>query len=220
MQIQRLEMTATDLVVTLEEIKQHLIVDHEADDVLISRYVQAAIGFAESRCERSLRLRRFKAFGGCWPSDGVLLRNGPVRRIESVSYLDTDGVLQALATDTWQAVPHNGEHILSFYSVPPVPKYGHKDAVSVTYVAGYGLLPDESVNSMGFPYTLPIVLGYSGSTTQADVNDRLPDTIKQAVYMLVGHWYENRESVIVGTGNSPMALAAEDLLKQERVMGV
>lgn len=220
MQIQRLEMTATDLVVTLEEIKQHLVVEHDDDDALISRYVQAAIGFAESRCERSLRLRRFKAFSGCWPIDGVLLRNGPVRRIESVSYFDTDGVLQTLATDTWQAVPHNSEHVLSFYSAPPAPKHGRKDAVSVTYVAGYGLLPETAINVQGFPYTLPIVLGYSNGPTQADVNDRLPDTIRQAVYMLVGHWYENRESVTVGTINSPMALAAEDLLKQERVMGV
>lgn len=216
MQTQRLELTATDLVITLLEIKQHLIVEHDNDDALISGYVQAGIAFAESRCERSLRLRRFKAFGSIWPYDGVLLRNGPVRRVESVSYLDTDGVLQTLATDKWQAVPHNGEHMLSFYESPPCPKHGRKDAVSVTYVAGYGALLDTAVGSQGFPYTLPIVLGYLGS----DVNDHLPDTIRQAVYMLVGHWYENRETVTVGTINSPMALAAEDLLKQERVMGV
>lgn len=220
MQIQRLENVITDLVVTLEEAKQHLVVEHSDDDVLITRYVLAAIAFAEARTEQALRVRRYRAFGPCWPAQGVQLLYGPVRQIESVQYTDTDGSVQTLATDLWQTLPYNGYQLLHFYDSPPWPKYGLLDAVSVTYLAGYGKLPGTTANEHGFPYTLPLVLGYSGGAVQTDVNDRLPDNIRHAIYMLVGHWYENRESVVVGTANSAVAIAAEDLLHQERILGV
>lgn len=220
MQIQRLETVITDLVITLDEAKQHLNVEHSDDDVLITRYVLAAIAFAEARTERTLRVRRYKAFGPCRPDQGVQLLYGPVRQIESVQYTDTDGAVQTLGTDLWQTLPYNGYQLLHFYDSPPWPKYGLLDAVSVTYLAGYGQQPGTTPDVNGFPYILPLVLGYSGNAIQTDVNDRLPDNIRQAIYMLIGHWYENRETAVVGTANSVVAIAAEDLLHQERILGV
>jgi hypothetical protein len=235
MQTIRLENAFTDLVVSLEEIKQHLIVEHDDDDVLITRYVLAALDFAEQRTERTFRLRRFRTFGSHWPHDGVHLLNGPVRQVETVQYIDTDGLVETMPTDTWQVLPYNGGHRLSFYEQPPYthsaahslphypsaawPVYGRQDTVSVTYLAGYGLLPDTTADLDGFPYTLPIVLGQSAGGA-SDVNNVLPTGIRQAVYMLVGHWYENRESVAMGTTVSDVPMATDSLLQQQRVYGV
>lgn len=234
MQTIRLENAFSDLVISLEEIKQHLIVEHDDDDVLITSYVLAALDYAEHRTERTFRLRRFRTFGTHWPVDGVHLLNGPVRQVETVQYIDTDGEVQTMPTETWQVLPYNGGHRLSFYEQPPYthsaahslpsypvaawPVYGRQDTVSVTYLAGYGLLPVTTPDLDGFPYTLPIVLDQSavGST---DVKNVLPNGIRQAVYMLVGHWYEHRESVVVGSV-AEVPMATDSLLHQQRVFGV
>ena len=224
MQTERLELVATDLVVTLDEIKSHLIVEHDEDDLIITRYVVAAIAFAETRLERTLRLRRYKAMGTCWPVQSGRhmfdLSHGPVRRIEAVEYFDSNRETQSIPAEQWQVVAHNGGHRFNFIDTPPAGNQTQLDAVSVTYLSGYGKQPEDEPNSIGFPYTLPIVLGGLSGSAQSDVNDRMPDNIRQAIYMLVAHWYENREAVAVGTINSKIALAAEDLLHQERVLGL
>lgn len=231
MQTIRLENAFTDLVISLEEIKQHLIVEHDDDDVLITRYVLAALDYAEHRTERTFRLRRVRTFGTHWPIDGVALLNGPVRQVETVQYIDTDGLVETMPTDTWQVLPYNGGHRLTFFDAPrwthsaghvhysiPHVLYGRQDAVSVTYLAGYGLLPSTAPDVAGFPYTLPIVLGQSVAGA-SDVYNTLPPGIRHAVYMMVGHWYENRETVVVGSVTD-VPMATDSLLQQQRVYGV
>lgn len=39
-----------------------------------------------------------------------------------------------------------------------------------------------------------------------------PDDMKQAVFMLVSHWYENREAVVVGTISAEVSLGVNQLL--------
>lgn len=41
-------------VVLLSELKQHLRVDHDADDVLIESYALAAVEYAEQVCDREI----------------------------------------------------------------------------------------------------------------------------------------------------------------------
>ena len=218
MYTERQEPVITDLVVTLDEIKQHLIVDHDEDDVLITRYVLAAIAHAEQHCDRSFRVRRYQVIGDGWPCDGVLLQYGPVRTIEEVSYYDTDGAQQTLDTSLWRVLPSRHGQRLVFYDAPPAAEC-RPDAISVKYLAGYGALPGSAPDGYGLPYTLPFVLG-GDDGSRNDVNARLPDNVKHAVYMMVGHWYENREAVIVGSISSAVPMASEALLNLERVRGV
>ena len=44
----------TKMAVTLEELKQHLRVEHDADDALIQSYGLAATEFAEQVCDREI----------------------------------------------------------------------------------------------------------------------------------------------------------------------
>lgn len=46
------------------------------------------------------------------------------------------------------------------------------------------------------------------------------DAIRSAILLMVGHWYENREAVIVGTSASELPLAVERLLHPYRVYRV
>ena len=47
-----------------------------------------------------------------------------------------------------------------------------------------------------------------------------PETVNTAIKMLVAHWYENREAVVIGSGTNPLPLAVEHLLWSERLMEV
>jgi uncharacterized phiE125 gp8 family phage protein len=65
---------------------------------------------------------------------------------------------------------------------------GDRNSIEIIYKAGYG-------------------------TAASDV----PQNVKQAMLLLIGHWYENREPVIVGTIIRNMPLAVQSLLMQDRV---
>jgi uncharacterized phiE125 gp8 family phage protein len=46
-----------------------------------------------------------------------------------------------------------------------------------------------------------------------------PAPIKQAILLLIGHWFENREGVVTGTITAELPLAVEALLANYRVYG-
>ena len=50
--------------------------------------------------------------------------------------------------------------------------------------------------------------------------EAVPAPIKQALLLLVGHWYANRETVVTGTIVAQMPMAAEALLSTYRVWSV
>jgi uncharacterized phage protein (predicted DNA packaging) len=47
--------------------------------------------------------------------------------------------------------------------------------------------------------------------------DPVPPDLKQAVRLLVGHWYENREATLVGVGAEQVPLGFWDLITPHRV---
>jgi uncharacterized phiE125 gp8 family phage protein len=57
------------------------------------------------------------------------------------------------------------------------------------------------------------VSGY-GSTPAA-----VPDAIRHAILMLIGHWYENREAVAPGSPSAPLPMAVDALVAPYRVHG-
>jgi hypothetical protein len=46
----------------------------------------------------------------------------------------------------------------------------------------------------------------------------VPDDIKQAVLLTIGHFFENRETVVVGTVVYQLPWGTEPLLRQHRVL--
>ena len=60
-----------------------------------------------------------------------------------------------------------------------------------------------------YPYT-PIKIAYTVGTVA-------PEGCKQAMLLLIGHWYANRESVLVGSISKEIEYATKALLDQYRV---
>lgn len=57
--------------------------------------------------------------------------------------------------------------------------------------------------------------GYGDSSDGAEP---LPDAIRQALLMLVAHWYQNREPVVVGMTVAELPFAIELLLRPKRIL--
>jgi len=74
--------------------------------------------------------------------------------------------------------------------VRPLSRYAADDigGIAITFVSGYGAASD------------------------------VPQAIRQAMLLMVGHWYEHREAVITGSISSELPLTARALLAPYRVM--
>jgi len=112
-----------------------------------------------------------------------------LQSVTNVKYVDNDGVLQTLATAEYSVNTHTlVGNITPAYGKAWPATRSQSKAVEIEFVAGYGL----AVN--------------------------VPASIKQAMLLLIGHWYENRESVIIGTISSETPMAAKMLLNPYRVI--
>ena len=172
--------------VSTVEAKAHLRVDISDDDTLIDVLVAAAREDVEARSWRALITQTWELVLDEWPSKSFIeLPRPPLQSVTSVKYKDQDG-----SESTWAAsnyiVDTDKEpgrvHLANGISWPTVSLYP-TSGIRVRYVAGYG---DDA----------------------ADV----PRRYVQAIKLMVGHLYENREAVVVERGvnisNLPLGYAA------------
>ena len=114
----------------------------------------------------------------------------PLLSVTSIKYIDANGTQQTLST-SYYTVDTESEpgRIYEAYSYYWPTIRGDKNSIEIIYKAGYG-------------------------TTAASV----PANVKQAMLLLIGHWYENREAIAASfTIPREVPMAVESLLMQERV---
>lgn len=168
--LELLEAPATTPV-TLTEVKDQLRVEHTDDDTLINRLISVAVAYTD--VQGALGHAMISQKWGQWidstPPASVKLILGPVIQVNAVKYYDTNGDLQ---TDTLTNYEVTGTSFASYVS----PKEGfnwpetqdRSDAIRIEYTIGYG-------------------------ETTADI----PETLRHALMMLIGHWYDNRETTMM-----------------------
>ena len=152
--------------VTAAEAKAHCRIDISTDDDLIQSLIVAARVWCEKRLGQSFITQTWRLTFDRFPCEGFEIPNPPAISVSSITYYDTTNTLQTLSSSVYQVDSYSrpGRVGLAFAQVWPI-TYCRFNAVSVTYTAGYG-------------------------ATAAFV----PQPIKQAILLLVGHWYENREA--------------------------
>lgn len=171
--------------ITLTEAKLHCRVDSDltADDDLIEGLITAAREWAENHTRRSFVRRTLELRMDAFPSQ-IKLPRGPVSAVSHVYYTDAGGNQAEMSSGNYQADLHRVVPVILpvFGGVWPTVKWGALNSVLVEYVAGYA--PGE------------------GSPT--DYAENIPNSIKAAIKLIVGHLYENREqSANVALGTLP-----------------
>lgn len=181
-------------LVSVDEARRHLRVDHAADDTFITSLVETVRSWLDAPAgwlgrallKQTLELR-FDGFVGCHE---MPLPFPPTISIASVKYDDTDGVEQTLDPLSYRMV---GGGVGKSYLVPvynalwPRTRW-QAEAVRIRYDAGYG-------------------------TTA----DKVPDAIRHAALLLIGHFYEHREEVVSDGHPVVMPTASDALLSPFRI---
>ena len=173
--------------VTLLEAKDHLRVDGPDDDALISVLITAARKWAEEYTGR-----QFVTATWDWFLDGFCPSFGvpipPLQSVTSVKYLDTAGAEQTLDAATYRVdAVSEPGRIALDYGKSWPSTYSVINAVTVRFVAGYGA---------------------AGA---------VPEPIRQAMLILIGEMYEQREESLVGTIQSSVPFGVRALLAPYKV---
>lgn len=155
--------------VTTAEAKSHLRVTTSDDDTYISTLVTVARNHAETITRRALINQTWDYFLNRFPCDDKIVIPLPrLSSVTSVKYTDKDNVQSTLASNKY-VVDTNGE----------------PGQVVLAYGESWPSFTPRPVNAVEIRF----VAGYGSSATN------VPAGIRQAMLLLVGHWYENRELV-------------------------
>lgn len=166
---------------TTAEAKAHLRVDSTDEDTLIAAYVTAARSYYEQATWRALVTQTWALRLEQWPGERYVLPKPPLQSVTSVTYVDSDGNSNTMSSSDYTVYAHDPGFIwLGFGKSWPSATLRPGPSITLTFVAGYGLAAS------------------------------VPEIDKQAIRLLLGHFYENREEVIAVPGISlaqlPMAV--------------
>lgn len=161
-------------ILTVEELKTHLRIDIPDEDQLIADYIKAATAMVESDAEIALLTQTYTLTLDEFPDWTIELRRPPVQSVTTLDYLDASGTSTTLDPSLYRLDNKSKPaRITPAYAQFWPETYNVENAVTVTFVAG--------------------------ETTR----DAAPDIAKQAIRLLVAHWYRGREAV-VATGAQPI----------------
>ena len=182
--------------VTVAEAKAHLRVDVSDDDTYIGTLITAAREWCEQYLDRTLVNTQWVMRFDSFPPDGtqdIELPKPPMSMAGtttavSLTFTSETGGTQAFSTNSFR-VDRNATPgaVKTLYGQTWPPHLMDDNAVSVTWWAGYGS---------------------AGSS--------VPAAVRHAILMLVGNWYENRSTVLVGSISKQLEFAVESLLSSHR----
>jgi uncharacterized phiE125 gp8 family phage protein len=163
--------------ISLETARDQLRLDtygsppvHEDDD-LVTALITAAREWCELYLKRALAKQIVTAVSDSFLTVGSVLTLPltPIQSIDSITYVDTNGATQTLATSVYTFDEFNNEIVLKYGQRYPATRC-EANAVIITYTAGHtdGQSPD---------------------------NNPCPKPVTQAMLLTIGHLYEHRESV-------------------------
>lgn len=139
------------------------------EDGAIEGFLRAAVDYVEQYTGRALLLQTLEKTIDAFPEAEIELPRPPILAVDSVRYRDPLGQWQTLAASAY-ALDQDSEPgwLLPALGLDWPDTLASANAVRVRYRAGY------------------------------DSAAKVPASIKQALHLLVGHWYEVRQAVTVG----------------------
>ena len=160
--------------ITLAEAKAHLKVDTTADDAYITTLIVAARKAVEDYTNLALIDTTFEqAFDGfpeatrLNPYQSLVLWRAPLISVTGVAYTAEDG------TSTTEDAAN---YTVDSYRRPP----------SVSPVSGYGWQATQDTPAS-------VIVTFRAGYADAD---SVPEHIKQAMLLMIGSWYDNREDSV------------------------
>lgn len=172
---------------SLGETKLHCRVEHADDDALLTALIIAAREYCETFTHRALAPQTWDLKLDDFPCGSeipIVLPKPPATSVTSISYVDSNG-----DTQTWASSNYTTEF--------PSGQWAEKARIVPAYSVSWPVTRSV-INAV----TVRFVCGYT----------TCPESIKAAMKLLIGHWYGNREAVVVGTISGPLQQGVDALL--------
>ena len=179
------------LAVDLATAKLHLRIDDASEDENVTRLIKAATSHVQQMTGRALLTQNWRLLLDSFPGGAIRVPMPPLHSVEAVTYIDAAGQEQTLPSSDY-TVDSSG----LFGAIWPAfgkswpATIAHPMAVKVEFTAGYG---DAAA---------------------------VPADLQAALLLLVGHYDQNREAVVVGTISSDLPLGVAALLAPYTIPGV
>lgn len=175
--------------VSLTEAKLHLKVDGTDEDGLIGALIGTARETVEGICRRALVTQTWDLVMDEFPEcDEIKLPYPPLQSITSIQYTDQYNVTATFASTNYI-----------------VDAYGEPGRVKLVYGAAW---PGNTLTVMN-GVKIRFVAGFGAAAA-------VPLKYKQAILLLVGHWYAHREEVADNTNLMEIPLGVNALLWMDR----
>lgn len=182
--------------VTLTDMKKMLRLDTtdvSEDDLLLS-YIAAAREYCENFQNRAYITQTWELTMDDFPRGVIDIPKGNLQSINSVRYINAAGVQTTLTNNIDYVFSTRGllGRLGAGYGKawPCFIPYPF-DAVIVNFTCGYGNLPAN-----------------------------VPEKIKQAIKLLVAHWFTNREAVLIGSVSKELEFSVSALLWMHRIVPI
>ena len=156
--------------VTLAEAKSHTRVDISGDDTLITSLITVARNTCEGISNHRFVIQTWDIFLDAFPGEDTLelpKSLTPLVSVTHIKYYDENDSATTFSSD---------DYVVDIYSEPARIKL--KDGSS---------WPSDTLRVMN-GVEVRVVVGFGDESA-------VPQEYKQAILLLIGHWYENREQV-------------------------
>jgi uncharacterized phiE125 gp8 family phage protein len=181
-------------LLTLQEVKTHLRIDHEEEDAYLEGLIQAAAEHLDGRAGILGRALVSQTWVQEWDGFPACRRlRLPLPDIQSVAitYLDASGMGQTLSEDDYHVTHDARSGLVVLDDAASWPSTADRpDAVTATMVAGFGAADD------------------------------VPRPIRTAALIALAHWYKTREAVNIGNIVNEMPLSVDALAAPYRMVGL
>lgn len=188
---------------TVDEVMDHCRIP-DADDkttarekVYLRSLIRASRELTEGLCGISIMPQQWKLVLDQFPDNydqEICLPRSPVTGVDSFKYRDIDDKQQTLAATDYQldsvALPARVRPAWNKYW--PATSSNDLAAIEIAYSAGY-------------------------TTAEAMARENVPEQLRLAMLLLIGHWYEHRETAILGSVPREIPLAYGTLINEHRV---
>lgn len=182
----------TGVAVELEDIKEHLRIPKgfTHDDDYLERLHDVAVNWVEDYTNRKLSHQRWKVYLDEWPGDdSIYLPLAPLSSAPTTAivYKNSDGDSTTFSSSAWE-----------------FDKISNPGRIALKYDENW---PTGTLWNVS-PITIEFLCGQHSTA--------IPEKTKQAVLLIIGDLYENRENTLVGVMPHKLR-TAERLLASERV---
>lgn len=164
--------------VTLADARAHLRLDGTEENALVEALIAAARAALEAETRRAFVTQSWRLTLDDWPEGTVQLPLAPVSEVTAVSIADAEGALLPLDAEIYETALAGDTPRLAARRGQVWPMPATRLAgIAIDFTAGYGAAGD------------------------------VPPPLRQALLLLVAHWFEHREPAGAGT-ELPRAVTA------------